>query len=593
MRQVKNFLLSVLLFVLFLFLGLNVYHWFKYPPLTSTRHPHYHDFKRYKTSRPKYYSKEVILKIGGRLSLPEERLQHFLNFPPIKKQEVIRIGAFGDSHTYGAEVGKTGTYPYQLQALFKKNFPKKNIEVLNFGVENTGFQEIFFFWEKYAKKYQLDYILLGPRGFYPYRDTTFIKWFKAEIYMPKTRFILSENNTLEQVHIKGHTLEERYKNYYRLIPPWIAFRYDRMLFNKMWVQMLFALRKNLHNPFYYKKHLSDAEESSQINILLLKEIQKQHPKKILFFTDHKPTYNTYQSIKELYNLNLIPFWTNHSLYYRRHHESSLGHKLLAKIYFNALLGKKDFFLNPINCSYHKNSKSINQTNSSLPSSLQNLDQVESIHINNGKALLSFLCNSSTYNCKNINLKTTSFITFLNHQSLFHSPLFPLPFSLKQGMKIYIQQAHNKIELGSIQPLDSHNKFFAFYTKYIKTSSVNYNENNVNFPPYVLFVLKKMPNDLREKIKTSGNLFLENHFLGHTKLEKGKRLRVTPARNLSFVMRGPTHSIKEQDLPDEFPLYIQYNTKNGEIFKSLIPDWKCKKQKYPIHLDLPNFEPLKL
>ena len=57
--------------------------------------------------------------------------------------------------------------------------------------------------------------------------------------------------------------------------------------------------------------------------------------------------------------------------------------------------------------------------------------------------------------------------------------------------------------------------------------------------------------------------------------------------------GPSHHLREKDLPEEFPLYIQYNMNNGESFKSLIPDWKCKKEKQQIHLKLPNFEPLNL
>ena len=59
------------------------------------------------------------------------------------------------------------------------------------------------------------------------------------------------------------------------------------------------------------------------------------------------------------------------------------------------------------------------------------------------------------------------------------------------------------------------------------------------------------------------------------------------------MMGPSHHLREKDLPEEFPLYIQYNMNNGESFKSLIPDWKCKKENKKIHLKLPNFEPLNL
>lgn len=594
MTKVRKFFLLTVLFLLFLISGLYIYYKIQYPSIFSKKHFNYSYFKEYITNLSGIYSKEVMLNTGGRLSFPKERLQYFLNFPPNKKPGTIRIGAFGDSHTYGDEVDKDGSYPYQLQELFHKNFPEKNVEVLNFGVRAAGFQEQFFLWKEYAKKYQLDYILLGPRGFYPERDTTFNWWLSGNILPPKARFILSDNKTLKQIHIKGHTLEKRHSNYYRFIPPWIVLRYDRTSF-QVWGQLFSFSRKSIYNPFYYKKELSDAEESFQINILLLKKIQKQHPKKILFFTDHYSTYNMYQSVKELYNLNLTPI-PQHSLHYRELHESFLGYKLLSKTYFKALLGEKDFFLNPINCSYQKSFKSPNQT-VKLPPTLKNLSQVTSINIHNGRNILSSLeCNKYTA-CTYPHLhykNTANFITFLDpHLPLTNSLLLPLSFPLKEGMKIYIQQGESmddRFELGYLQALDDYHKFFVFYAKYINYRAQVSRGSDVL--ESVLFSLEKLPNQFKKNIKSSGKLFVGNHPIGHIKPD-GDQLRFIPAVKSLFVIRGPAHSIKDHDLPNEFPLYIQYNMVNGKNFKSLIPDWTCKKQKQRIHLDLPHFEPLKL
>ena len=195
LSKIKPFCIFLFFFVLFFLLGFYVYYLYKYPTGFN------------KNYLLQYYPKDLILKTGGRLETPDKRLQHFLNFSSSKKEGAIRIGAFGDSHTYGDEVEKTESYPYQLQELFNNNFPNKKIEVLNFGVSAVGFQEQFFLWEKYAKKYELDYILLGPRGFYSDRDPIFRKNVNFEKpFHPKTRFILSKDSQLKLVHIKGRTL---------------------------------------------------------------------------------------------------------------------------------------------------------------------------------------------------------------------------------------------------------------------------------------------------------------------------------------------------------------------------------------------------
>ena len=126
--------------------------------------------------------------------------------------------------------------------------------MLNFGVSGSGFQEQFFLWEKYSQHYGLDYILIGPRWFHPDRSATFRKnWFfqnRKSLHYPHDRLILSSDNTLKQVHIKGKTLKKRYKNYYSLIPSWTALRYDIRPF---FISEHFLNLEKYKNPFYYYK----------------------------------------------------------------------------------------------------------------------------------------------------------------------------------------------------------------------------------------------------------------------------------------------------------------------------------------------------
>ena len=96
------------------------------------------------------------------------------------------------------------------------------------------------------------------------------------------------------------------------------------------------------------------------------------------------------------------------------------------------------------------------------------------------------------------------------------------------------------------------------------------------------------------------LFVEDYKLGGLVYEKIRRqtlnsLRFIPSEgyNKSFLFMGSGKGVvREKDFPDEFPLYMHYKTTQNETFKSFIPHWTCRKEKQPVHLKLPNFEPLK-
>ena len=441
----------------------------------------------------------MILKTGGKLQLPESRIQHFLNFSPLKQPETIRIGAFGDSHTFGHGVKKTESYPYQLQRLFNTKFQNKKIEVLNFGLGGVSFQEQFFLWEKYAKNYALDYILLGPHGFYPNRDVTFRKNFNLDrhhLFYPKTRFVLSRKNRLKQVHIKGDTLKERYKNYYTLIPSWRALHYDKRPF-QIWESLFPILRYGIKNPFYYKK-MSDRKESARINILLLERIKGYFDKKILFFTDKISFFEKYQTVDKLYNLNFIPF-PKSRFYSTFLHKSSLGNEWIANIYFKALIGQKNFSVKTINCYFEE----FNFFRKTRQIFNKDLDAVQSIQITDGhKAISTLRYNLRYYPHKRSYLNhkisgTKSFIAFFNQHDFLGSPIFPLPVQLKEGMKIYIQlENKNKIKLGSIETLDISEKFFVFYGKYMRYHRTYHLTKS--YQSY--FLLEKMPFSLKKKME---------------------------------------------------------------------------------------------
>ena len=580
--MLKQFFLSVIFFIFFITISFYIYYLYKYSEPENIDH------------FLKYYPKDIILQTGKSLVTPEKRFQHFLNFSTQKRKGIIRIGTFGDSYTFGIEADRTETYPYQLQQMLNNYFPNKKVEVLNFGRGGAGFQEQFFLWKKYSKKMGLDYFLLGPEGVWPDRDTTFRKDWWLGGY-PKNRFILTKQNKLKQVNIKGRTWEERYKNYYRLIPSEIALYYDREPFKMLETSFPFLKRK-ITNPFYYTK-MPNTEEASRINTLLLKQIKQLHDKKILFFTNQQYLFEQYQSVKKTYNVNWIKTPRNR-LYTVFDHGSSLYNEYVAKTYFNALLGEKSFFLKKIHCYFTKNEKISSKTFD------KPFSKVSSIKITDRKNTIFTLRynfskqqnNNRTYNNHKIN-NTKSFIAFFSQSEFLESPFFPVSIGLKENMRLYLKiKKGSKITLGKIKPLDSHKKVFVFYQDYIQS---DYDKTRTFFISY--FIRDNMPSFLREKMrntKKSMELFIEDHKVGTFQLEnseeEGNIFTFLPTHTYkkSFLMMGASSGyIRESNFAEEFPLYLHYNMNSGETVKSLIPDWRCKKEKQKVHLSLPNFEAL--
>ena len=580
-------IISVFFFFSFLICGLYLYY--------TYRLPRPHDY----SETYKYYSKDFVLKrAGGHVFFPHHKFQHFLNFNPLKGKDTIRIGAFGDSFTAGQEVDKTESYPYQLQQLFKKYLPSKKIEVLNFGVNGDGFQDQFFFWEEYAKAYGLDYILFGPKGFYSERDLRFVvHWGSRHFGYPKERFVLSKDNQLKRIHIKGDTPEERYKNYYTPIPSWTVLRYDRKPFF-LW-KYLFPSLRDMPSPFYYS-NLSMDETSSKINKILLEKIRVQHNKKILFITDFEPTFKNYRSEQNLYNLNYIDFNGPYYYWMPGGHGSSLTNEFMANIFFYALMGRSDFTFDFINCDLTSHLSLPTIKKKPLQGKLFTVKSIQIMGANREFSSLVPTNAISRYDNKNVygrskTKDTKSFLSFSNHFPLGrHSSYwyhFPLSISLKEGMRIFIQVGGKKIKLGPIKSLDTHGVFFTFYKTYISIKG----DLPGKFSLITHQILSSLGGELGP-LENSMDLYVENYKLGELRPSSdGTFIHFYPKGIKEvFIMSGPaSNHVRVGDFPSQFPLYIQYNMEKGENVKSLIPNVICKKEKRQINLKLPHFEPLNL
>ena len=535
------------------------------------------------------------MKMGTRLISPDLTGNHFLNFSQQKKRGTVRVGAFGDSFTLGTDVYSEASYPSQLQKLLDDHFPSQKVEVLNFGVPGQSFQEQFFLWEHYAKLYGIDYVLYGPRGLFYNRDLTLGKnWINEYLFVaPKNRFILLKKGGIRQISLKGSSPETRYKNYYTLLPSFIALRYDIRPF-LLWEEYFPFLRRKLPNPFYYSnlpKHI----ESPMINQTLLKKIKISYDKKILLFTINKHIFKNYQTIKDLYNLNYFDSFSNRVFYRMFGHLSSLGNEIAAHIYFNALIGNKKFNLNIISCYFNEKKKFVSKN--------LRLDNVTKIHIGSkhipiGEVGLNSIGHWNTKDSEvffQSKLKNTkSFIGFFGSSvnDFGLSPYFLLPFELNERSKILIKFPKGEIVfLGQIKAVDTFGKFFNFYTDYTKTKF-----KKGSF--HVHLLKKSLPFRLKEKLsqyhKQKIYLLIDDYVLGELLPAHYEEpsLLLKSTKISSFIMIGSKDLVKEQQLSKDFPLYIHWTTNDGQILKSLIPEWSCQKEKYKYHLNLPNFNPLK-
>ena len=580
-----------------------------------------------------YYPEDLVLKSGTRLHPPDNRIQHFLNFPTAKSKDSIRIGAFGDSYTYSKAVSKEASYPRQLQRMLEKRFPNKKIEVLNFGINGGGFDETFFLWEKYAETYEIDYILFGPRTFHPNRELTFRAQDNNYYEHPKSRFILSKGK-LRLVSIQGNSLKKRYKNYYSIFPSWTALRYDVRPF-KVWEWILKS--DIIKNPFYYRNSYKEedwTEESSQIYLLLLQKIEKAHPKKVLIVKDifgvgfDKYPIFKHNSFKNFYNINYINYPYHEKSYYRhKTHYSSLGYEIPSVFFFHALIGKKDFSFNLINCQYSLQSKIKAEGTLEKSKSLKTPDSFKlsdlksiSIHplLKKKPNLLNFYT-LSDYHIKelNINPDVKNFLGFSSPVEFGNTAYLPLSYPLKDNLKVYIklpngkrignQKNKERLELGKIQALDKYQKFFSLYGRYITYYAPYFDKYYGTY-----FILKDMPPLIKNQIERAFvsedrlELLLEDKSLGWLELETleaeeddvidlfgRKILRFLPHRgyNQSLLIMGNPDSISEKNLPFEFPLNIKYQINEKTVFKASVLNWDCKKQAQFIELNLKNFTPL--
>jgi len=256
-RQIGFALFYVLYLVAFL---LVVHYFFFWRPFVRTLH---------ETQRPKeiapgtarYVDADVIRHLG--FVRPNKR-SSFVRFAQTKPPGVIRVCALGDSFTHGDEVDDSHDYPSLLQQLFDQRCHGR-IEVINFGTGWHGFHQTYIMWDRVARRFSCDYVLLGPRTFLTDRDTAFQHTDFVAPYYLHSRYIL-DGDDVALVEVLGNTHAERFDHYYRFFPHWRYLRYDRNA--PPVVRAALPRDRTVPNPFYYYHGSRDEEAFATYRVLL-------------------------------------------------------------------------------------------------------------------------------------------------------------------------------------------------------------------------------------------------------------------------------------------------------------------------------------
>ncbi|MBI3552432.1 MAG: SGNH/GDSL hydrolase family protein [Elusimicrobia bacterium] len=265
----------------------------------------------------------------------------FVNFGRAKRRGVIRVGCVGDSFTAGAEAGFSEDFPTILQRLFRER-GYANVEVLNFGSGGYGFQQGYILWEEVGRHFDLDYIVLGPEGFFPERDTTFGSFSKkspSADTLYHARWIL-DGPGLRLVEVVGDTFEDRAAAYRCFVPYWRYLRYD--LRAPAFLSCLLPQGRELRNPFYYQR--DPEKEAFTIYERLFNAMADSGAQVVVGHYD--------QAIVELgkklrrRNLFATRLEEARRFPYRavKNHDAPAGNRLLAEQFFAILTGRREAVL---------------------------------------------------------------------------------------------------------------------------------------------------------------------------------------------------------------------------------------------------------
>jgi hypothetical protein len=262
--------------------------------------------------------------------------RRFSLFNTRKAPGVVRVGCLGDSFTAGAEVAPELDYCTLLHGLFLEA-GYDQVETLNFGAGWHGFHQTFMVWERVARHYELDYVLLGPAGFWYDRDTTFNHGGSISPYYLHARYVV-KGDGVERVDVLGEDYEDRFAAYHRFLSPLRYLRYDRNA--PPFLAALLPAGRTLPNPFYYYRGTMEQEALETYRALLGLLADGRQKTALAYY--EKPIVDVARGLGRT-NLTVLELDPNQQFPYRAplNHNGPLGNLLVARQFFAALTGRSD------------------------------------------------------------------------------------------------------------------------------------------------------------------------------------------------------------------------------------------------------------
>jgi hypothetical protein len=149
------------------------------------------------------FDKELGWTLLPSVSLPESHdrtnamgMRADREYTYAKPPGVMRIAAFGDSFTYGAEVDNDSSWCQQLEK------SQAGLEVLNFGVSAYGTDQAYLRYLRDAAPFEIDVVLLGLQLENALRNVSVYRpayYHRTATAATKSRFRLSPEGALELV----------------------------------------------------------------------------------------------------------------------------------------------------------------------------------------------------------------------------------------------------------------------------------------------------------------------------------------------------------------------------------------------------------
>lgn len=85
-----------------------------------------------------------------------------MEFALVKPANTVRIVSLGDSRTFGWGLSEAETYSGRLETQLREHFGgRKNVEVINAGVNAWSFPQMTAFFREHALRYQPDFVVVG------------------------------------------------------------------------------------------------------------------------------------------------------------------------------------------------------------------------------------------------------------------------------------------------------------------------------------------------------------------------------------------------------------------------------------------------